>query len=96
MSVRLPEKEYAALCRAILERDQWKCRSCGSRNALHVHHVRFRSQGGEDSMDNLLVLCSACHEGVHRDVKDGVYGLTITVTSDGQVTMKRRPGWRPT
>jgi len=95
MSLRLPEKEYTALCRAILERDGWRCRNCKSRSALHVHHIVFRSQGGEDSMDNLLVLCLACHEGVHRDVKDGVYGLTITVTSDGQVTMQRRPGWRP-
>jgi 5-methylcytosine-specific restriction endonuclease McrA len=93
-TLKLPDKEYAALCRAILERDHWKCCSCGSRNALHVHHIWFRSHGGPDMLWNLITLCSSCHDGVHKDVKDGQYGLTIRSDMNG-FTFIRRPGWRP-
>lgn len=94
MSLRLPPEEYKALCRAVLERDHWKCRSCGSRNALHVHHIQFRSQQGPDEAYNLIVLCSSCHDGVHKDVKDGEYGLTINFNVDGPYFI-RRLGWWP-
>jgi 5-methylcytosine-specific restriction endonuclease McrA len=98
VSLRLPPKEYATLCKSILQRDQWKCRSCGSRNSLHIHHIVFRSQQGPDEAWNLITICNSCHDGVHKDVKDGVYGLTITVTfvyDTIVVTMIRRPGWKP-
>jgi 5-methylcytosine-specific restriction endonuclease McrA len=97
VSLRLPEEEYAALCKDILQRDHWKCRSCGSRNNLHCHHIIFRSQGGEDTMENILVLCSACHDGVHKDVKDGQYALVIVLpaNANAEVQFIRRPGWRP-
>lgn len=98
--LRLSDKEYAALCKEVLERDHWKCRSCGSRNNLHVHHIVFRSQQGPDEKWNLITLCNGCHEGVHKDVKDGQYGLTIKITGPGAETLStvwfiRRPGWRP-
>jgi 5-methylcytosine-specific restriction endonuclease McrA len=28
---------------------------------LEVHHREFRSQSGDDSEQNLITLCSACH-----------------------------------
>ena len=37
------------------------CRCCGGRSGLHVHHIVFRSQGGSDEPDNLILLCSECH-----------------------------------
>ena len=66
MSLRLPTEEYKALCRQVLDRDQWKCRKCGYRQNLHVHHIIFRSEMGEDVTWNLITLCSECHETVHR------------------------------
>lgn len=98
MKLRLPEDEYRALCKSILRRDGWKCRSCFMRNNLHVHHIIFRSQQGPDEEWNLITLCNSCHDGVHKDVKDGVYGLVITVTlvhDSYWVKMVRRPGWKP-
>jgi 5-methylcytosine-specific restriction endonuclease McrA len=95
MSFRLPEAEYKALCKKVLQRDGWRCRSCNSRVALHCHHVIFRSQDGDDTLENVLTLCLSCHEGVHRDVKNGVYGLVINFDHRGIPVMVRRPGWKP-
>jgi 5-methylcytosine-specific restriction endonuclease McrA len=95
MTLRLPHSEYRALCYAVLDRDGGKCRSCFSRNNLHVHHITFRSQQGADEADNLITLCSSCHDGVHKDVKDGQYGLVIRHNGEGWVVMSRRPDWKP-
>jgi len=51
---------------AVLNRDNYSCQICGAMNTrLEVHHIKFRSQGGSDSMDNLVALCSDCHSKVH-------------------------------
>jgi 5-methylcytosine-specific restriction endonuclease McrA len=92
---RLSAKEYSTLSKSILERDGWKCRSCFSRCALHVHHIVFRSQQGPDEASNLITLCSSCHDGVHKDVKHGQYGLVIEIVQPGVVRMIRRPDWKP-
>ena len=34
---------------------------------LDAHHVLMRSQGGQDTVENLKVLCRAHHEWVHRN-----------------------------
>ena len=39
---------------------------CGRTRFLEVHHRRPRSQGGGNEPANLQVLCSACHQLVHR------------------------------
>ena len=57
----------------VLEADGNKCRFCGSRGGvfgLHVHHVRYRGQpGGTHERNNLLTLCSECHDVVHSNKK---------------------------
>lgn len=95
MNLRLPDAEYSALCKTILRRDGYKCRSCKSRNNLHVHHIVFRSQQGPDEAWNLIVLCNSCHDGVHKDVENGVYGLVLKFGEHDTVLFIRRPGWRP-
>jgi len=45
------------------------CVICGSRN-VELHHVRFRSQGGSDVPENLVMLCSDCHLMIHAENKD--------------------------
>jgi 5-methylcytosine-specific restriction endonuclease McrA len=50
---------------AVFERDGWRCQHCGSRDNLHLHHQRFRSHGGPDSDENLIVLCAECHRAIH-------------------------------
>src|ERR1700692_1161919 len=66
MSLRLEPEEYRALCRSVLDRDGWKCRVCGIRETLSVHHIIFRSEMGVDESWNLVTLCQMHHDQVHR------------------------------
>lgn len=38
--------------------------NCAGQGA-HAHHVRLRSQGGTDDLENLRWLCHNCHSWVH-------------------------------
>ena len=93
-SLRLPPEAYEALCKAILQRDGWRCRNCGMRSGLSCHHVVYRSHQGEDTTNNLLVLCSQCHDAVHRSDLHIVY-VDPKRESDGMLQFIRRNGWRP-
>lgn len=49
---------------AILERDEWACRACGTRRArLEVDHIRPVRTHPEAAFDptNLQTLCPSCH-----------------------------------
>jgi 5-methylcytosine-specific restriction endonuclease McrA len=63
--LRLATDAYEHLRRRVLERDHWRCQSCGSLQNLEVHHQTLRSQSGDDSESNLITLCSSCHVHVH-------------------------------
>jgi 5-methylcytosine-specific restriction endonuclease McrA len=63
--LRLDAASYDRLREQVLRRDGWKCQVCGTMSNLEVHHKEFRSQGGNDSEQNLITLCAACHGLVH-------------------------------
>ena len=55
-------KEY------IKSRDNYTCQNCKGKSKdkhLHVHHIIFRSNGGTDDVNNLILLCKPCHDIVH-------------------------------
>jgi 5-methylcytosine-specific restriction endonuclease McrA len=62
---RLATKPYEHLRQLVLRRDNWRCQVCGSMSNLEVHHKEFRSQSGDDSEQNLIVLCTNCHSSLH-------------------------------
>ena len=64
--VRLSRESYSELHRQVLERDGWRCQTCGRMQNLEVHHLEFRSHSGADEEQNLITLCARCHEEVHR------------------------------
>jgi 5-methylcytosine-specific restriction endonuclease McrA len=64
--LRLEPRSYKQLCRQVMERDNWRCQICGSRQNLQVHHRQLRSQQGPDEDSNLITLCADCHERLHR------------------------------
>ena len=38
-----------------------------SEEVAHLHHVKMRSKGGDESMRNLEMLCARCHKKCHAD-----------------------------
>jgi hypothetical protein len=54
--------------RAVIHRDHHCCTVPGCRNAafLDLHHVKGRSEGGRNEVDNLITLCGAHHRAAHR------------------------------
>jgi RNA-directed DNA polymerase len=48
-----------------------KCLMCGEPLALagewHVHHLRWRTHGGDDTLSNLVLLHPNCHRQVHSE-----------------------------
>lgn len=70
MSLRLSRYKWKKRVAAVMERDGHKCRICGTRRGFaDVHHIVKRSQGGTDDMDNLMLLCRACHNKQHGQVR---------------------------
>jgi len=63
---RLDPLLYESLRQLVLRRDGWRCQSCGTTLNLEIHHKQFRSHSGEDSDENLITLCAACHARMHR------------------------------
>ncbi len=49
-----------------LFRDRGKCRFCGG-PSQHVHHIRYRSQGNDHQVHNLISLCRQHHDLVHSN-----------------------------
>jgi 5-methylcytosine-specific restriction endonuclease McrA len=63
--LRLNPVSYETLHHQVVRRDGWRCQSCGTMANLEVHHKQFRSQSGDDSEQNLITLCAACHSWAH-------------------------------
>ena len=52
---------------ACLNRDNYTCQCCKTKKGtLHAHHIVYRSNGGADTLDNLITLCAACHKKLHE------------------------------
>ena len=74
--------------RSVLRRDGGCCRVPGCRNAtfVDVHHLRPRSEGGSDDVENLVTLCAAHHHAIH----DG--RLVCEVTPSTGLTFRHADG----
>jgi 5-methylcytosine-specific restriction endonuclease McrA len=57
--------EWQKLKEATKARDGGKCRRCGARVNLHVHHIRSRFKQGADNLANTITLCLSCHQDEH-------------------------------
>ncbi len=76
----------APLREAVIHRDGYRCRCCGGKAHLTVHHLKWRMYGGATAVANLLTLCEGCHSLVHAR-------LLILLGSDAsQVTFVDRLG----
>lgn len=65
-------QSWPVLRRRASERDNHRCRDCGSEEALVVHHLApyLAFDFGPDAheLDNLLTVCRACHRARHNQL----------------------------
>jgi len=56
------------LRRLALQRARYRCeaRGCSHTAFLEIHHRRPVASGGRDDLEDLIVLCSACHRRLHE------------------------------
>jgi len=57
------------------------CRCCGS-SFSGLHHVVFRSHGGDDVAANLVPLCTVCHELVHKRDRETCVRLVMMLRDE--------------
>jgi 5-methylcytosine-specific restriction endonuclease McrA len=46
----------------ILDRDRYRCKSCGATAKLQVDHIIPLAKGGNNDISNLQTLCRACNQ----------------------------------
>jgi 5-methylcytosine-specific restriction endonuclease McrA len=61
----LQSEYWKNIRRHALERDNRICQSCKKEQATEVHHLTYKNLGNE-SLDELISYCRACHEKVHE------------------------------
>jgi rubredoxin len=57
----------------IFDRDNRKCRVCGTENNLHIHHLDHTGEriSPNNEPENLILVCLSCHGKYHADVRWG-------------------------
>lgn len=51
----------------IFKRDNYRCKVCGVKLCLKVHHILSKEYGGNDEEDNLVTLCKWCEKWAPDD-----------------------------
>jgi hypothetical protein len=64
---------------------------------MHHHHVRYRSLGGDDTPDNLALVCARCHSDIHA-ARIRLTGDADARDADGllsglQIAYRTAEGW---
>lgn len=83
--------------RKVYAREGYRCALCDSPKYLQVHHCVKRSQGGTNSIQNLICLCADCHALAHGMDLRGV-GLSQEDTEQAVVEYLAdyyAPDWNP-
>lgn len=48
-----------------LEESFFRCQKCKAIHKLQVHHINYPEIWGEETADDLVVLCDSCHSKLH-------------------------------
>lgn len=57
----------------VKKRDNYRCVRCTSKDDLTLHHIQKVEDGGDNSANNLMLICAICHQKWHS-LQD-IFGL---------------------
>lgn len=67
----IENNEWQILRDDVLRRDKWTCQRClrkmRAKRYLTAHHIVPRDKGGGNYMENLITLCTTCHDIVEMN-----------------------------
>jgi len=90
---RPPKAQWNRIRKMVLERDDYTCRACGHRalKYMNVHHLE---ESGENSPENLITMCVACHAVLHigRNIDLKVIEIWASDLSQVEVVKRSREG----
>lgn len=98
----LQSNVWSELRKKALARANSRCESCGvlvvNDSLLDVHHLNYERVGGNEKLEDLQVLCSACHQKADKQRdrrtderrKNALYQKRL----DGFGSKEYGPGWR--
>lgn len=90
---RLARREWDRIRKQVLERDDYTCAGCSHRALkwMNVHHV---GESHNDSLDNLVPVCVACHAVLHlgRNLSLGTLQVWASPVSQVEIIRQTRKG----
>jgi len=75
--------------RRILLKKYDKCELCGDTRGIEVHHKIPLSVDGDDTIDNLIVVCGKCHAILHSGTRKILQRAGIKRTQDKERLRKK-------
>lgn len=92
---RPPDSEWKRIRKIVLERDDWTCAACVHRafKWMNVHHLE---DSGDNSPENLVPLCVACHTVLYvgRSLMHGIVEVWESEISQVEIVQRTREGVR--
>src|ERR1700721_2403821 len=72
----------------ILQRDDFQCQMCGTKqNTLHVHHIAYSVSPWDIDNRLLITLCEECHEREEKNLKVATSQLIEALRVSGFMSM---------
>lgn len=93
-----------SLVLGIMRRDGYRCKRCGGREGLSVHHKGgivaskwLSMKGHRMDFNNLTTICGPCHDAIHQEARaEGEDSSQVTPEGDvGTSRDKGKPEARP-
>lgn len=66
---QIPNYEGRNFRAKVLWRDKYQCQHCRGTDRLHAHHIKYKSQGGTNTVANGITLCEKCHKELHDGLR---------------------------
>ena len=92
---RPPGTAWNRIRTVVMERDDWTCAGCGhrARKWMHTHHL---TDSADNSPDNLVPVCVACHAVLHvgRSLVEAIVEVWQCELSQVEIVQRTRAGIR--